>query len=252
VADENPAFTLGASRRASAAAAAGNGAAAKAAAAGNGTPGGPPAAKTDAPDGGGRSRSALAAPRRIVPRDKRRVMTLSDYWDDRMKGRYPLDRLEGIETLKGLLGALGFDAPREMYYPSPEQHAFRMEKTLTIVPRDISPSDGPRKDCSVRVCGPRSCLVYVKRLEVTPLNLTAQESLVVRFGLHCGTQKTIIDFCEVVSQANESAGQYTKPQHFLIPPTGCLVVDFYNEDEFSEALVSVEAEMWLVPDKEDA
>jgi hypothetical protein len=138
--------------------------------------------------------------------------------------------------------------PRELYHPGPEQNALLAEKTLRIVPKDVAPSDGPRKDCSVRFCAPRSCWLYIQTLEVTPLNLTASESLVVRFGLHCGTQRSVVDFCEIISQSNEEPGQYTKPQNKLVPPTGCLVVDFYNLDDFSEADVGIEAKMWLIPD----
>lgn len=198
-----------------------------------------------------RTRASQARPPARVPAlGGACVVTLSDWYRDRHLGRNPAARLGACRDLKDLLAALGFDVPRELYFPAPDQHAFRAEKTLFVPPAQEGAA-GTSPDCEVRVCATKTCWLLVDRVEITPLNLTAAESLVVRPSLHCGTQREAIDFCGVVGHAHESPGEYTKPEHFLVPPTGCFVLTPYNLDEFSDAMVGIEVRGWLVPPEAD-
>lgn len=187
-------------------------------------------------------------PRRITTSDGMWTVSLSDWYRDRLKGRAPADRLRSCTDICSILSVLGFDMPREGYLPAPDQHAFRAEKNI-FVPAPEHPGTTP--DIDIRFCAPSNCWLFVDRVEVTPLNLTAAESLVVRPSIFCGTQRLQIDFCGVVGHAHESPGEYTKPQRFMIPPTGCFVLTPYNLDEFSEAIASVEVYAWLVPPEDE-
>lgn len=196
----------------------------------------------------GPARGDSQPPRRVTTSDGMWSVTLSDWYRDRLKGRAPADRLRGCKDICSVLSVLGFDLPREAYAPAPDQHAFRAEKNL-VVPAAALPGVTP--DCDIRFCAPKTCWLFVERVEVTPLNLTAGESLVVRPSIFCGTQRLQIDFCGVVGHAHESPGEFTKPQRFMVPPTGCFVLTPYNLDEFSDALVGVEVYAWLVPPEAD-
>lgn len=188
------------------------------------------------------------------------AVTLTDYYrDSQRKEDAVLRRIAEAEGLPQVLGALGFTLPREAYFPSPAQSAHRVLKTLRVPAKPLATQDpdqtlnsSDQKDCSVRYCATRSCWLYVRDLLVRPLNLTSAESLVLRWSLHCGVDRAWIDFCEIVSQASETPGQYTPPQVILVPNTGCLVLDIFNEDQHSEAWFALSSFQWLVPpDAED-
>ena len=193
------------------------------------------------------ARTVPNLPKRVRTKDHRLVVTLSDHYRDTIKGDNPWDRIAGATDLKSVLAALGYTLPREAYFPSPDQYAHRPLKTL-FVPAKLQTEPPYQKDCSVRYAAPRSCWLYVRDLYTVPLNLTAAESLVVRYSLHCGTGRTIVDFCEIVSQSNEEPGQYTPPQEIMVPPLGVLVIDFFNQDQYSEAIVGLHGWQWLVPE----
>lgn len=190
---------------------------------------------------------ATPAGPRVVTRDRRLVVTLSEFYRDTHAGKPFLDRLRGATDLKSMLEALGYAVPREALYPDPTQHAHKVLKTLFIPAKPIDQPEG-QKDVPVRLCANRTCWLYIKNLVVTPLNLTAAESVIVRFALQCGPSMSVIDFCEVVGQGSENPGQFTPPQALLVPPTGCLRIDLFNRDQYSEAMLGIEADQWLVPD----
>jgi hypothetical protein len=175
------------------------------------------------------------------------AVTLSDFYRDFKETKPFLDRLKNVTDLKGMLEVLGYALPREALYPDPTQHAHRVLKTLFIPAKPWTEPEF-QKDVPVRLCANRTCWLYVKNLVTVPLNLTAAESVIVRYALQCGPNMSVIDFCEVVGQGNENPGQYTPPQVLLVPPTGCLRIDLFNRDQYSDAMLGVESEQWLIPD----
>lgn len=187
---------------------------------------------------------------KIVTRDRRMAVTLSEFYRDTHAGKPFLDRLRGATDLKSMLEALGYAIPREALYPDPTQHAHKVLKTL-FIPAKPTREPEYEKDVPVRLCANRTCWLYIKNLVVVPLNLTAAESVVVRFSLQCGPSMSVIDFCEVVGQGSESRGQFTPPQVLLVPPTGCLRIDLFNTDQYSDAMLGIETDQWLVPDVEE-
>jgi hypothetical protein len=185
---------------------------------------------------------------KVVTRNRRMAVTLSDYYRDQVNGRAFMERLRGAEDLKSILEALGFVLPREAYMPAPDQMAHRVMKTLFI---PAKPWDAPefQKDVPVRMAATRSCWLYIKDLWTTPLDLTAAESVIVRYSLQCGPTMSVIDFCEVVGQGSENPGQYTPPQVIMVPPTGVLRIDIFNRDQYSEAMLGISSYQWLVPEE---
>jgi len=178
------------------------------------------------------------------------VVTLSDYFrDGKNKTDKVLRKIAGAAGLPQVLAALGFTLPREAYFPSPLQEAHRPLKTL-LVPAKLATDPPGQMDCNVRFCAPRTCWLYIRDLFARPLNLTAAESLVLRYSLQCGSNTAFIDFCQITSQASEAPGQYTPPQVLMVPPTGCLVIDIFNEDQHSEAWIGLTGFQWLVPVEE--
>lgn len=198
----------------------------------------------------GQAPAAPAIPgTRIETANRRMAVTLSDFYRDRILRKAFMDRLKGADDLKAVLEVLGFNLPREAYFPDPTQMAHRPLKTLFV---PAKPVDAPefQKDVPVRLCATRTCWLYVRDLFTVPLNLTAAESLVVRYSLQCGPTMTVIDFCEVVGQGSENPGQYTPPQVVMVPPTGCLRIDLFNRDQYSDALVGISAFEWLIAAEE--
>ena len=156
-------------------------------------------------------------------------------------GRPPWENAANLVEVAGSIGAL---EPLSATRPGACDPRVIIDKDILVPAATVV--DGkvvPTRRRAIALCAPMNRALLVDVLQVTPVNLTASRQQNTRPEFKRVNIATFGEWCLPFEPLDEP-NLFVNVEHIAVPPKAGFTVEVANDNQFSDALYQVHAEMW--------
>lgn len=146
-------------------------------------------------------------------------------------------------SIGNLLDLLGWDMAAEFLVETEQTRGFRLEEVVTVDPALVI---GTPAVVLIRFTIPRNASVMFKRIEIAPLNCTAEEFGETFISETSEGEIERPERAEGIIGVTPEPGRFVLPQSVIRQDEGGLVLFLLNNDPFAEARFEVDLYGWVI------